>query len=309
MKKVRITSVSNKAHLWNDFVIEDILYSGKLALEEADGLLAMVDPTEELLRFKGPKLWLTYEPSWHSHYRRNPIGKKLVKVLAEDEWAYFANPNEKYRVPHSVYIGNLDCHRSDKIENKCIAVVSNYGGRAWFLRPHIWLRNIMIFNQKIDLYGREEIWKKFRHFPRIWTMRPPQNYKGPLRTDSSEQHIRFLSQYKACVCLENSCEKYYFTEKFVNAVRAGCIPIYHAHASVRELFLKGARWVDPKHFWYRPNHTIEYALAQDINEYRQANDAWLKSGILEKLDDAKLIQIWLHPILKEKFEKAEKRRA
>lgn len=52
-----------------------------------------------------------------------------------------------------------------------------------------------------------------------------------------------------------------------------------------------------------PKRTIEFALSQNLQEYRRANDAWLKSGILDKLDHAKVIPLWLHPILKEKFEK------
>ncbi|WP_425499946.1 glycosyltransferase family 10 domain-containing protein [Fontisphaera persica] len=108
--------------------------------------------------------------------------------------------------------------------------------------------------------------------------------------------------------MENSCEKYYFTEKFVNAVRAGCIPIYHPHSSVRNIFLKGARWVDPKDFNYSPKKTIAFALRQDINEYRKYNDAWLRSGMLDKLDHAKVIPLWLHPIFKEKFARDEKKK-
>jgi hypothetical protein len=36
--------------------------------------------------------------------------------------------------------------------------------------------------------------------------------------------------------------------QFVDAVMAGCVPIYHAHETVRDTVLVGARWVDPAEF-------------------------------------------------------------
>ncbi len=117
-----------------------------------------------------------------------------------------------------------------------------------------------------------------------------------------EEHVRFLSNYKVAVCLENCVEANYFTEKFVNATRAGCIPVYHAHPTVKERFLADARWVDPVDFDFSPRRTIEHALAQDQSEFRRVNDAWLMSGVLEKTDDRSYFQK-LHDIMKWKLGK------
>ena len=87
------------------------------------------------------------------------------------------------------------------------------------------------------------------------------------------------------MCLENCTEAYYFTEKFVYAVRAGCIPVYHAHATVKTSFLSGARWIDPADFAFSPRRTIDFALNQDQMEFRSINDAWLESGILADTDE------------------------
>jgi hypothetical protein len=100
-----------------------------------------------------------------------------------------------------------------------------------------------------------------------------------------EDHVQFLSTYKVVVCLENCVEPYYFTEKFVNAVRAGSIPVYHAHPVVKERFLNGAKWVDPADFGFNPRRTIEFALAQNQAEFRQVNDSWLHSGILAETEN------------------------
>ena len=75
--------------------------------------------------------------------------------------------------------------------------------------------------------------------------------------------------------MENCTEASYFTEKFVNAVRAGCIPVYHAHAPVKNSLLSGARWIDPAEFAFSSRRTIEFALNQDQDEFRSINDTWL----------------------------------
>src|ERR1700723_553880 len=95
--KCRVVSQTYGALNWPDFEVANVFFSGRLPLEQADGLLAMYDPTDELLRFPGPKLWFTQEPMCHSHFHRHPIGKKLARTLHPEEWVHFANPNLKYR--------------------------------------------------------------------------------------------------------------------------------------------------------------------------------------------------------------------
>ena len=72
-------------------------------------------------------------------------------------------------------------------------------------------------------------------FPATLAASRPANFRGKPTglSDYDIEFIRFLSTCKVAVCLENCTEENYFTEKFVNAVRAGCIPVYHAHESVK----------------------------------------------------------------------------
>ena len=163
----------------------------------------------------------------------------------------------------------------------------------------------MILDRQVELFGKPDAWANFRHFPKIWIQRPPETYMGhptPGTSYYDDEHIRFLSAYKVALCLENSTEAYYFTEKFVNADRAGCIPVYYAHSTVRTEFLRNAKWVDPANFGFSPRHTIEFALAQDQSEFQRANDAWLESGILEDTDDQKVLPK-LHNIMSTKLER------
>ena len=88
-----------------------------------------------------------------------------------------------------------------------------------------------------------------------------------------------MSNYKATICLENIVEPHYFTEKFYAGVQARCIPIYHAHDTVKNQILKGALWVDPIDFDFDVNKTLEFALAQDRDEYVEANLNWLKTPL------------------------------
>jgi len=161
----------------------------------------------------------------------------------------------------------------------------------------------MILDRRVELFGKPEAWANFRHFPKLWIQRPPDNYEGrasPSADIYAEQNIRFLSAYKVAVCLENCAEAYYFTEKLVNAVRAGCIPVYHAHATVKTSFLSGAKWIDPAEFGFSSRRTIEFALDQDQTKLRSVNDAWLESGILADTDDQKVFPK-LHEIVSAKL--------
>jgi hypothetical protein len=141
----------------------------------------------------------------------------------------------------------------------------------------------MILEQRVELFGRRASWDQFIHFPCVWRRGVPWNYRGETDlTHLQDSFCEFLSRYKVYVCIENSCEPYFFTEKFVNAARAGCIPVYHAHPTIADRFLKGAKWVDPADHGFNPRRTIDYALAADRSEFQKANDAWLDSGIVDE---------------------------
>jgi hypothetical protein len=75
----------------------------------------------------------------------------------------------------------------------------------------------------------------------------------------------------------------------VNAARAGCVPIYHAHSTVRERFLQGARWIDPADHDFNVERTIRAALAADHDRIREQNYTWLQSS---QLDPTEGYAIW-----------------
>src|ERR1700761_5174539 len=93
--KCRLVSELFRVHEWGKFEIDGVLFSAEIPLAEADALLVFDDPSEELLTFKGPKLWFTIEPSWHYHFRKHPVGKQLIRILDDSEHVFFRNPQPR----------------------------------------------------------------------------------------------------------------------------------------------------------------------------------------------------------------------
>ena len=96
--------------------------------------------------------------------------------------------------------------------------------------------------------------------------------------------IERLAGFRYFVCLENSYEPYLFTEKFVNAVRAMCVPIYHAHPTIRDTILKSAMWIDPADYGYDVSATFAAARKTDVASIQENNLRWLKSDALKASD-------------------------
>ena len=82
--------------------------------------------------------------------------------------------------------------------------------------------------------------------------------------------------------MENTTEPYYFSEKFYNAARAGCVPIYHAHPTLRTGVLQGALYVDPERYKFDPDATIHAALSMDMQEVQAANRLWLQKDVVRQ---------------------------
>ena len=63
----------------------------------------------------------------------------------------------------------------------------------------------------------------------------------------------------------------------MTVARAGCVPVYQAHETLRDGVLSGARWVDPEDFDFDPRRTLEHASALDRVEVAEQNAEWLQS--------------------------------
>lgn len=282
-------------------ILSGIEFKTTTPLDQADGLLAFYGASSELLNFQGPKAWYSEEPLSLSH-ARTPLARKLRRELSKSEWLHHTNPNREYAVPSPTHCGELTMVRPESRQNSAVAVVSNFGGRLWWLFRGPRLRNRFILHKDVNLYGDQNSWRRFQRWP--WS-KPvcPGNFKGSVNASLwDESQVRFLSRYKVAICLENSVDQpHYFTEKFVNAARAGCIPVFFAHPTIRSSMLDGAMWVDPADFDFDPEATLNHALSQEIEEFQHANDAWLGSPSLAATHRAK---IWerIAELFRRKFE-------
>ncbi len=77
-------------------------------------------------------------------------------------------------------------------------------------------------NPDMDLYGYG--WDNLDNIPPHWAFLKDQirrQWKGVC-----QDKLEVLSQYQYAVCIENTCEPGYTTEKFQHAVLAGCRPVW-----------------------------------------------------------------------------------
>jgi hypothetical protein len=280
---------------WRKFAeTSTAVFSADTPADKADALLCEWAPSDELFTFPRRKAWYCCEPACQFDAIDGGRWPALRTRLAPGEFLYHGHPDARFRVPHITHFEPLTMNDRRNRQHRAVAIVSNHGGRPWRRHPQIAYRNRLITLPDVDLFGRSG-WKHYQ--ARWWNRpRPPANYCGELPGDWPAGAKRDLvAGYKVNVCLENMLEPHYFTEKLVEAVVAGCIPVYRAHPSLRSEVLAGAFWVDPDDLPGNPPAAIERALSLSLEQAQQANRRWLAenpllaatsaSAVLERLGD------------------------
>lgn len=259
-----------------------IRFSTELDPAEADALLCEWTPTDELLDFDGPSAWYTCEPRTNPRMGilRQPDQRRFSEILRPNQQLHHAHRDPRYRVPHMTHASLEVPEEPESRLQAAVAVVSNYGGPIRNRWPDIVLRNAFATREGVHLFGRDDKWKHYR--ARWWSLpRRPATYRGSV----TGEKIGRLTRYDVAICLENISEPWYFTEKFVDSVRSGCIPIYRAHPTVRDSILRGARWVDPQDFDLDPARTLEHALSLDREEVAEENYEWLTTDAVRETSE------------------------
>jgi hypothetical protein len=256
---------------------EQAVFSPDIPLEKADALLCEWAPTPELFSFPRRKAWYCCEPACQFNALGNGTWQKLKSRLGPHEFLWHGHPDPRYRVPHITHVGPLTMNRNLDRKQRAVAIVSNHGGNPLRTHPDIRYRNRLITEPTVDLYGRSG-WKQYK---RHWFSWPtaPANYRGELPGDwDDEKKRQLMSEYKVCVCLENMNELGYFTEKFVEAVQAGCIPVYRATSDLLTTVLRGAIWLDTADSVCGKAKAIEHALKRDIEFVMDCNQKWIEEN-------------------------------
>ena len=263
-------------------VVDDMLFDTAIPADEADALLCYWAPSEELFTFPRRKAWYCCEPWCQFRGLGGGTWPAIRARLAPHEFLCHNHSDLKFRVPHVTHFQTLDIDRCPDRLQRAIAIVSNHGGHPLKRHRDLTYRNHLVTHPLVDLFGRSG-WVRYRSgwFSRA---RVPANYRGELSGDWPAAEKRLLmARYKVAVCLENMGELQYFTEKFVEAVCAGCVPVYRAHVTVAETVLKGARWVDPADFDHSGEATLEAALACNHEAVIRQNALWLtQSSLLQE---------------------------
>lgn len=256
---------------------EDAWFSSELNAEKADALLCYWRPSPELLSFQRRKAWYCCEPEWNFRRLENGSWPTVKARLRPNEFLWHQHPEPKYRVPHMTHFQELQMSGNQDRINRAVAIVSNCGGQPWQRHADHHYRNRFVTSRHVDLFGRPS-WRRYRAH---WYSLPqaPANYRGGLPGDWPDEAKReLMARYKVAVCLENVVEPCYFTEKFVEAVCAGCVPVYRAHPTVAETFLNGAVWVDPTAYRGDVEAVLEAAFRLNAGEVSRQNERWLATS-------------------------------
>lgn len=259
-------------------IIDRFMFSSAFSAEESDALLCL-QPDESLFHFNGPKALYWQEARANLALYRSSDFRKCMKRLESRQFLSRWNPDPEYQVPHITHWDKLSMNKNPDRSDKAVTVISNCGPplkRLLKINQAINLRTRFAVHPNVDLFGNRKIWNKFRK--NIFSLpKCPANYQGEIPGSwGMGAKLKVISKYKAMVCMENAQEPYYFTEKYLDAVRAGCIPIYHAHETVHNGVLRGAKWVDPADFRFNVGTTLKFALAQNIEDYWEVNEKWLE---------------------------------
>ena len=253
---------------------ESAFFSSKVRSDDADALLCEWAPSDELFSFSRRKAWYCCEPACQFRGLEGGTWPQIKTRLAPHEFLCHNHPDPHYRVPHVTHFEELHVNTNQNRRDKAIAIVSNHGGSPWRRHAGIAYRNHFITHPMVDLYGRDG-WNKYR---RRWYSRPgaPANYRGSLPGDWEAAEKRALmANYQVAICLENMSEPHYFTEKFVEAVCAGCVPVYQAHPTLKDTVLSGAKWIDPQDYHDNPDSTLRASIDADVARIFKANHAWV----------------------------------
>lgn len=241
--------------------------------DQIEGMICWWEFTEEFLAFRGPKVFYCCEPSFYFDGIRSPkrLLRRRLASLRQDEFCWHYHPDATMRVVHHTdWYPGIPRLGDEPRKRQAVAVVGNLG-RPLVRNAGRQARLNFILGSGCDILGREAQWRHFRlHL--LSRSGPPSTYQG-----ECQDKVDSISKYHANICLENSSEPLYFTEKFLHAVQAGCVPIYHAHPSVREAFLGGAIWVDPADYAWNPRATMDAALNMDRKHVAAVNHRWRES--------------------------------
>jgi hypothetical protein len=211
--------------------------------------------TNESLRPDAKIITVIQEPSWNEVHTNNSFLTSSDYLLIHDpelfEHKYQLNLGGKVieSPSYMFYHDRLNHHFFDnagevKKEKKLSMIVSGlYRSRGNYRKRIDMLMKMLESDLDLDIYGRD------------LNINDPR-YKGELKYKASG-----LLTYEYSIAIENSNEKNYITEKFVDCVLCNTIPIYNGAPNITEVYdARYLRTIDIE------SNTIVEDIKEIINE-------------------------------------------
>jgi hypothetical protein len=167
---------------------------------------------------------ITLEPSWSPSIVVNYLNKYCSKIAFHDPDLLNLNLDHVIVTPNIIghysqkNLSDILSKKNQKIKNISYIVSSNSGNENYELRHNL-INQILQSDLDIDIYGRG-------HSTIL-----DRRYKGPL-TDKMDG----LFDYKYSISIENSCEKNYITEKFLDPILCLTVPIYYGAPNIDKVY-------------------------------------------------------------------------
>lgn len=225
-------------------IFRDIWYNDDISKEisltyndDYDYLIVLNDFRRNKDEIKCPienRIAFIMEPEWSNNWDRN-LGKYVSKVYSHfkyDEKFNF-NPSvmSTHLYPKPIEIGEIQ-HIEDNIRQittskytkskKLSIVVSNISS----YKRYDFVKNLLNSDLDFDMYGRG------------WNI-SDSRYKGYITNK-----IDALKDYEFSICLENSVEYGYISEKFIDSVLCETIPIYYGSKDVEKWYGDCFEYID-----------------------------------------------------------------
>lgn len=213
------------------FTIEDnfthaILYNQampKLNINKKN-VIGITNEPNQILKRKGNKkfnIFINYNKEFTSKYiitnledLKYPFVQDKSYLIPGIDFKIVSNMIEKY--PEKNKIMNFVFSKKTKVKN-CNNMLYNYRYRI--------ARSLLKENINVDIYGTSTL-NLNRNFK-------SENIKYPFENNNINN---IYKDYKFSIVIENSIEPEYFTEKIMNALLCGCIPVYLGCENIDKYF-------------------------------------------------------------------------
>ena len=218
--------------------------------DDYDYLIVLNHSNEMYSSPKEKNIAVTMEPTWSLNSLKD-LNKYCEHVITCDQKIQGENVHHTFSFlfthdsRNNMHTDNLFGQTVDEyLENNCFPegidspdydkkmsfIVANHGALAgmtqpessnYYIRENLLLK-ILNSDLDIDIYGKG------------WSINDSR-YKGapPLKETA-------LKNYKYSICMENSCEDFYISEKFFDAILNNSIPVYYGCKNIEKAYNKDA---------------------------------------------------------------------